>query len=81
MCGGVCASSEVGYCRSVCDGLSGEAPVPQILSSCPRVLMDEIAKQLRRRCAWLAAEEQREYKVWRFNERITACYFLSWMKV
>lgn len=34
----------------------------QILSSCPRFLMEEVAQQLRRRCAWLASEEQREFK-------------------
>uniref|UniRef100_A0A1D1ZTK3 Uncharacterized protein n=1 Tax=Auxenochlorella protothecoides TaxID=3075 RepID=A0A1D1ZTK3_AUXPR len=34
----------------------------KVLNSCPRVLMEEIAQQLRRRCAWLAFEEQREYK-------------------
>ncbi|KFM28052.1 Peptidyl-prolyl cis-trans isomerase-like 3 [Auxenochlorella protothecoides] len=43
------------------DTLDRMEKVP-VLNSCPRVLMEEIAQQLRRRCAWLAFEEQREYK-------------------
>jgi hypothetical protein len=34
-----------------------------MLSSCPTDVLDDYAKQLKARAAYLATEEQREYKV------------------
>lgn len=36
--------------------------MPQVLSSMPRDLLDDLTRQVKARSAWLSSEEQREYK-------------------